>query len=98
MGLPRAVSRVGRCCHPLERNPCGFDGTGRRSLIGTACPVLSDRITAASVVLPRAFSAYTRVSLPKLIPVVTESNCPTDLMRLSLLIIAIATFTTPRHW
>jgi hypothetical protein len=25
--LPRAVSRVGRCCHPLERNSFCFDGT-----------------------------------------------------------------------
>src|SRR6266536_3051466 len=27
MVLPRAVSRVGRCCHPSARNSCCFDGT-----------------------------------------------------------------------
>ena len=26
--LPRAVSCVGRCCHPLERNSCGGNGAG----------------------------------------------------------------------
>src|SRR5258707_157478 len=26
MVLPRAVSCVGRCCHPLERNPFCFNG------------------------------------------------------------------------